>query len=150
MNNQAKLQERAQQEAGPFANNEGDRQGNENDGQNRLQTESYRSLKSTSSKKRKTVLRAVELEEHEGPSDLQKQYDRYEKIRLEWNKHESKPNYNYMKEIIKIMTSTGIPCKKYNYSLDKDAQTLASQNAIIKLSADQEMLIIMNEKPVLK
>lgn len=55
-----------------------------------------------------------------------------------------------MKEILKILTSTGIPCKKYNYTLEKDAQTLASQVALIKLSQDQERLIIINEKPVLK
>ena len=55
-----------------------------------------------------------------------------------------------MKEIMKMMVKDGIPCKKYNYCLDKDAQLLSSQNAILKLSADHEMLFIINEKPTLK
>lgn len=48
------------------------------------------------------------------------------------------------------MKTTGISCKKYNYCLEEEAQLLSSQDATIFLSQNEEELIIMNEKPVLK
>lgn len=49
-----------------------------------------------------------------------------------------------------MMKVEGIDCKKYNYSLDKQAQVLCQYTAQILLSQDETELIIMNQKPILK
>lgn len=49
-----------------------------------------------------------------------------------------------------MMKNEGIECKKYNYSLDKQVQVIYQFQSQIFLSQDEQMLIIFNQKPILK
>lgn len=91
---------------------------------------------------------AVTYEGCTGETQLQK-HEAY------WSNYQAmqraaKVDYHFMGKIREYMKTSGIPCKKYNYCLEQEAQLLSSQNATIFLSEDESELVIINERPVLK
>lgn len=83
-----------------------------------------------------------------GESDLSKQRKKYTSSK---QVQDVDDHFN-ARDLYRVAShlKNGITCKKYNYTLDKEAQVINQYESRIQLSQDETELIIYNQKPILK